>query len=295
MTDVSVLGTGLMGSAVARSFLDAGRTVTIWNRTASRAEPLAIDGAVVAASVGEALDASALAIITVIDSRAVRDVLKVLDTCHRPPDIVNLTTGSVEDAEALAAFADQQGVATLEGSVIAFPSEVGGSRSRVMFSGSADLWDRHRETLLLLGGGSEHISPQPGAARALNNANECFFIPALVSIMEAAAYGRTAGVSEELLMRSVREGIRKLGEYLDYAEPKLTHDEHSTEMATIEAWLGGAARAAEGMRASGFEARVISAAQATLACARDNGEGTNDITAVYRSELSAARARSSSG
>jgi 3-hydroxyisobutyrate dehydrogenase-like beta-hydroxyacid dehydrogenase len=291
VTDVSVLGTGLMGSAIARSLLSAGRSVTVWNRTAARALLLGSQGASVASTVTDALDASPLAIVVVSDTNAARKVLGVLGEHSRRLDLVNLTTGSMADAEALAAFARTNDVLTLEGTVVAFPAEVGGAHARVMFSGSQDVWERHRETLVILGGGSEHISSRPGAVRALNNANECFFIPALVSMMEAAAYGKAAGVSEALVMRSLREGIRKLAEYCDYAAPKLANDEHATEMATIEAWLGGAARSAESMKTFGFDARLISAAEATLEYARDNGEGPSDITSVYRSELSAARAR----
>ena len=47
MTDkltVSVLGTGIMGAAMARNLARAGHTVRAWNRTAAKAEPLAADG-----------------------------------------------------------------------------------------------------------------------------------------------------------------------------------------------------------------------------------------------------------
>ena len=41
---VSVLGLGYMGSALARAFLAKQHAVTVWNRTASRAQPLAEAG-----------------------------------------------------------------------------------------------------------------------------------------------------------------------------------------------------------------------------------------------------------
>lgn len=51
MTDkltVSVLGTGIMGAAMARNLARAGHTVRVWNRTRSKAEPLAAEGAHIA-------------------------------------------------------------------------------------------------------------------------------------------------------------------------------------------------------------------------------------------------------
>ncbi|MEU8308677.1 NAD(P)-binding domain-containing protein, partial [Actinomadura sp. NPDC048955] len=41
MTQVAVLGTGIMGAAMARNLLRNGHGVAAWNRTAARAEPLA--------------------------------------------------------------------------------------------------------------------------------------------------------------------------------------------------------------------------------------------------------------
>jgi len=40
MTRVSILSTGLMGTALARAFLAKGYEVTVWNRTAANASPL---------------------------------------------------------------------------------------------------------------------------------------------------------------------------------------------------------------------------------------------------------------
>ena len=42
---VTVIGTGVMGSALARALAGAGHQVTAWNRTRSRALPLASAGA----------------------------------------------------------------------------------------------------------------------------------------------------------------------------------------------------------------------------------------------------------
>src|SRR3954466_7553857 len=47
---VAFLGTGLLGSGMVRHFLKAGTPVTVWNRTAAKAQALAAAGAIVAAS-----------------------------------------------------------------------------------------------------------------------------------------------------------------------------------------------------------------------------------------------------
>ena len=47
-TTVAILGTGIMGAAMARNLLEAGIRVRAWNRSRGKAEPLTEDGAEVA-------------------------------------------------------------------------------------------------------------------------------------------------------------------------------------------------------------------------------------------------------
>jgi len=53
-TTVALLGTGIMGAAMARNLLGAGMEVRAWNRSTEKAEPLADDGATVVEDATEA-------------------------------------------------------------------------------------------------------------------------------------------------------------------------------------------------------------------------------------------------
>jgi 3-hydroxyisobutyrate dehydrogenase len=72
---IAVLGTGRMGSAIALRLLASGYQVTAWNRTTSRAAPLAGDGVRVAASPAEAARDAAVVITMLTDAAAVEAVL----------------------------------------------------------------------------------------------------------------------------------------------------------------------------------------------------------------------------
>ena len=82
---VAVLGTGIMGSAMARNLVDAGLNTTVWDRSPSATEPLAEAGARVAASPREAV-------------RDARVVITMLPT----PDVVNSVIFGEGVAEAFA-------------------------------------------------------------------------------------------------------------------------------------------------------------------------------------------------
>lgn len=55
---VTVIGLGLMGSALAGAFLANGNPTTVWNRSAEKADSLAAQGARRAATVADAVMAS---------------------------------------------------------------------------------------------------------------------------------------------------------------------------------------------------------------------------------------------
>ncbi len=65
---VAILGTGAMGAGMARSLLRAGIEVTVWNRTAERARPLAADGATVATGPAEAVADAEIVVTMLFDT-----------------------------------------------------------------------------------------------------------------------------------------------------------------------------------------------------------------------------------
>ncbi|MEV2278900.1 NAD(P)-binding domain-containing protein [Nocardiopsis sp. NPDC049922] len=144
---VSLLGLGDMGSAFARAWLAAGHPVTVWNRTASRTEPLAGEGADVAATAAEAVAASDLVVTVLLDDASVGAALADADLNGK--DLVNVTTSTPDEARARARWADARGARFVSGGIMAVPTmvavpETGGY---VFYSGSREAFDRHEGTL----------------------------------------------------------------------------------------------------------------------------------------------------
>lgn len=75
---IAFLGLGAMGLPMARRLLARGTHLTVWNRTAARAEPLAAEGARVAASPAEAADGADTVITMLSGPGAVAEVADAL-------------------------------------------------------------------------------------------------------------------------------------------------------------------------------------------------------------------------
>ncbi|MDA0632301.1 NAD(P)-binding domain-containing protein [Nonomuraea sp. MCN248] len=139
---IAFLGLGAMGRTLARTLLEAGREVTVWNRTPGKAGDLVARGAREASDPGEAIDAGDLTVACLLDDASVRETLApVLRELSGGP-LVNLTSGSVRQARELARWLDGHGVRFLAGGILAVPQTVGTEAASVLYSGPRDLFDR---------------------------------------------------------------------------------------------------------------------------------------------------------
>ncbi|RKT16601.1 3-hydroxyisobutyrate dehydrogenase-like beta-hydroxyacid dehydrogenase [Streptomyces sp. 1114.5] len=147
LTPLTLLGLGAMGTALAEAWLTAGHPLTVWNRTAARADALAVRGAVVAPTVAEAVAANRLVVVCLLDDASVEEALAGVDLTGK--DLVNLVTSTPGQARARAAWAERCGARYLDGGIMAVPPMIGvpAAGPYVFYSGSTELFEEHRAAL----------------------------------------------------------------------------------------------------------------------------------------------------
>lgn len=150
-SDVTVIGLGEMGSAIAGTLLDRGYRTTVWNRSADKAAPLVARGAIAASTAGEAVAASPLTIICVLDGSAVGAVLEAAEAAVAGKVMVNVTSGSPAQARSTAAWAHARGAGYVDGGIMGDPVRMGTPHVVFSFSGDSEGFDAHRATLESLG------------------------------------------------------------------------------------------------------------------------------------------------
>ncbi|MEU4326709.1 NAD(P)-dependent oxidoreductase [Nonomuraea dietziae] len=160
---VTVLGLGSMGSALAGALLDKGVETTVWNRSAGRAAPLVARGAREAATPLEAVEAGDVVIACVLDYDAVRGVLEPVTGSLEGRHLVNLTSGSPEQAREMDGWARSHGIGYLDGAIMTTPPGVGSQDMMFLYSGSEEVFQARREVLSVLGD-PLHLGEDPGVA-----------------------------------------------------------------------------------------------------------------------------------
>lgn len=293
LPDVAVIGTGLMGSAIARTLARAGHRVTVWNRTAERATSLSGDGIVAASSAAEAIAASRLVIACTSTAATTREALADV-SAWRDRVLVNVTSGTPDDAAEMESWARERAIAYLDGAIICFPEYVGAPDALFVYSGPTELWQQHETTLLRLGGASRHLSEQIGAASALDAAIiGSFYVTAVGAYVEAATYAQANGVPAPMLREATKLVLKTLGHSTKAAASEIAAGEHSTEQATLGTYARGSRSNLEAMRRAGHPMHLLGAAVDYLESAEAAGLGAMGIyaqTRVMRTKSGTTRA-----
>ncbi|MFF2185327.1 NAD(P)-dependent oxidoreductase [Streptomyces sp. NPDC058155] len=216
---VTVLGLGLMGQALAETFLREGHATTVWNRTAAKAEPLVAKGAELADSVADAVAASPLVVVCVLDYDAVHELLDPVAGALDGRVLVNLTSGTSEGARETARWAAEHGATYLDGALLTDPDGVGTADAVVLYSGPRATFDAHEPTLRLLGGGTTHLGDDHGLASLHDVAVLGLMWGILNSFLQGAAVLGAAGVDASAFAPLATQSIKMVADWVPgYAE-----------------------------------------------------------------------------
>lgn len=191
---IAFLGTGRMGSELARHVMKS-HEVTVWNRTAQRAQPLVEEGAQLADSPAAAVDGAEVIITSLFGPDDIREVVISENLIPEGVTWIDTTTVSPEAAREFAAAVDSYVHAPVVGSLLpARNGELG------VYVGTPD--DQRREVALEIArpwAGENKLIGVDSAAKAATGkllANLALSVTAQ-GVLEALALGEAEGLGEE--------------------------------------------------------------------------------------------------
>lgn len=298
---VTVIGLGLMGSALARAFLQAGHELTVWNRTPVKAA--AFEGlARIADTVQEACAASDAVVVSV-------PKYEVSNALLRTPDVegviagrtlVQLTTGTPADARNGERWAAEHAAGYLDGAIMGYPRSIGTSGCAILYSGDATVFERHRGVLSALGGEAIFCGQAVGAAAALDLASLEFSYASLAAVLHAAAlcaaesvpldvFFTTADVPGSLLEYATRHDFTKGRAPIDavsaaaaMARPRSYPESVDATLATHSAAIDQIVRAS---REAGVDSAFPEALHQCYELAVARGHRLHDLPSLYEAFL----------
>lgn len=240
MTDISVVGLGAMGSALARAQMKAGRTVTVWNRSPEKAASLVADGAIAAATASEAILASPVTITCVKSHPQTMELLQKVANALPGKTIIELSTGGSAEAENLAQLLEGAGAEWMFGIINAYPHMIGNEDVVLSVVGTEAQWAAHGPIIKAMGGGSVHVGDKAGMLAAL--------FAGLFTVRQGFMWGmiygalacKKAGITVQTFSDLVPISMGMMKPYYEYfatTAPEASYDNPPATMRTYAAAL----------------------------------------------------------
>jgi 3-hydroxyisobutyrate dehydrogenase len=193
-TSVAVLGTGIMGSAMARNLLAAGLRTTVWDRSAEATSALAGAGAVVAGSAAEAVGDAGVVITMLPTAATVQSVMLADGVAQRLPEGAVWAQMGTIGVEATTGLADR--FAQLRPDAMFVDAPVSGSKGPaetgqllILASGPAAAQEVLAPVFAAIGRKTTWLGPagQGSRMKLVVNAYLCFLVEGVAEALELAA------------------------------------------------------------------------------------------------------------
>ncbi|APX12944.1 NAD(P)-dependent oxidoreductase [Tateyamaria omphalii] len=203
---VALLGTGLMGFPMARNLARAGVPVTVWNRTVTKAEPLADDGAAVAASTSAAVTGADVIITMMSDGPTVLAVIgEVSRSLSSGALWIDMSSTKPGEAREARAILSELGVGFLDAPVSGGTKGAEAASLAIMAGGEAADFDRARAVLEVMGR-PVHVGPT-GAGQLSKLCNQAIVAVTIGAVAEAMLLAEEGGADPAALRAALKGGF----------------------------------------------------------------------------------------
>lgn len=283
---IGFVGTGNMGSAMARRLLAAGFRVCAYDREPSQVDAVVEAGAMIAASAGEAALRSDLVISMVTDDQALRQVAleqgAILDSLGSGGVHVSMSTVSPELSSELAERYRQQGCHYVAAPVLGRPNVAAGGGLSILVAGAESAKQRALPALETIGARVHDFGSEPSAASAAKIAINFLILAGIEALAEAGGLADRAGVDrQELIRAAIDSGLFGGAVYNGYGNMIAEH-RYRPALFRVALGLKDALLAQQLAEEVGAELPIAAAASGHLRAALSAGWGEDDWAVIGR-------------
>jgi len=275
---VAVLGTGIMGTGMARSLLRAGHDVRVWNRTREKAESLEQHGATVADSAQDAVRDAEAVVTMLFDADSVLEVMAEVDL---PDDCVWLqsSTVGIEGTSRVARLAADRGLVVLDAPVLGTKAPAFDGKLVVLVSGEQPAAERMQPVFDAIGGRAVYAGDELGAATALKLVCNAWIGTLTAALGQSLALAEGLGVDPRQFLEAIEGGPVDMP-YVHVKSTAMLDSAYDTSFA-VDGVVKDLDLIREAAAQGGVSDALLTAARGLFARTSDNGRGEQDMSAVH--------------
>ncbi|WP_325176679.1 NAD(P)-dependent oxidoreductase [Paenibacillus alkalitolerans] len=277
---VTVIGLGPMGQALAGAFLKKGHPTTVWNRSARKAEDVVARGAILANTVAEAITASPVVIICVLDYNVVDTILKPAGENLRGRMLVNLTTGSPSQSRHMADWAVEHGIEYIDGVIMTPTTTIGTAASVILYSGPEIVYSSVQPTLASLDGTVAYLGDDPGRAAAHDVALLDLFWSSMGGYLHALAVAGAENIAAKDFAAYAQAMIATLPELMTEIADHVDKGQYPGDMSNIFSAVSSMEHIINTAERHGIDVSLLNTIKAVAQRAIDKGYGTEAVSRI---------------
>ena len=239
--NISVIGLGSMGFALAETLLKADFNISVWNRTSSKAQKLENKGANICSTPNEAFKNSQFIVASLSNYEAWNNIIdsNQIDMDLSGKTIIQLTTGSIEEVTALNDWVKKYNGDLLEGIISCFPSQIGTEESLILLAGSDSSINNCKDIISILSPQYKNLGSNLIAPTVLSRAFLSGALGGLIGMMNGAVLCQKADIS----LDDFKEIYMDRSSIIEQESKRIidaisTEDTKNTE-ASVSAWGHG--------------------------------------------------------
>lgn len=207
---VGFIGLGAMGTGIVPRLLNAGHTVTGWNRTRSRAGPLLKAGMRWADSPRAVASQSDVVFSILTDATAVREIAlgeKGVVSGFRAGGIfVDMSTIAPDASRAISAEVARAGFTMLDAPISGSPVTLAQGKASIMVGGDAAAFEKIKPVLLAIGARAAYIGAS-GLAAQMKLAINLLLMVEVIAFGEGVALAEKGGVAREVAVDAMLNSV----------------------------------------------------------------------------------------
>ena len=206
---IGFVGLGIMGRGMVRNLLKNGFSVRVWNRTASRSEELAADGAVIGSSPADVTSHSDIIITCVSDTPDVQAVILgengIIHGAAAGSLVIDMSTISPQATIEIAKQLNAKGVQMLDAPISGGSEGAAKGTLSIMIGGDAADVARAMSAFQAMGKTITHVGAQ-GAGQTVKLVNQILVVGNCLAMSEAMVFAQAGGVDLEKCLAAVTGG-----------------------------------------------------------------------------------------
>jgi 3-hydroxyisobutyrate dehydrogenase-like beta-hydroxyacid dehydrogenase len=279
---ITVLGLGSMGIKLAQLLVDAQQSVSVWNRTISKAN--ALPGVSIHPEPEAAISASPVIVLCVYDYEAVKGILYSLKdkAVLAGKTLINFTTGSPQEADEIETWLGTHNAHYLNGALQVAPDQMGLADTTILLSGNPITYQEHKETLGIFGGNVKYLGDKASLASAMDLATLSWLYGSYLGMLHGVGLCQQSGLALDAFRDILGEITPGFTEFFKYEIDVIKRGDFTVSQSPLAISVAATQRIHQAAQAYGLDTSFLQVISNYLQVADRKGLANQEVASLIQ-------------